>query len=98
MLFPGISLAVIDYTRITSVREYSKSLRLLFRLIEISHYGVLNYFTGHVTYVTLRILSNVQDKVTNTTCLYLFACWHSPFTSFYSGSFAEEVTQNINYH
>ena len=31
MLFPSISMAVIDYTCITSVSVYSKSVRLLFK-------------------------------------------------------------------
>ena len=31
MLFPSISMAVIEYTCITSVSEYSKSIRLLFK-------------------------------------------------------------------
>ena len=55
MLFQSISMAVIDYTCITSVSEYSKSIRLLFRLIEGPNNGVLYYFTAQVTYVTLRI-------------------------------------------
>ena len=93
MLFSSISMAVIYYTCIKSVSEYSKSVRLIFKLIEVPYYGVLHYFTVQVTYVTLRIPLNVHDKVTNTTCLYL----SGPFTSFYSGSFAEEVNQNINY-
>ena len=76
MLFPSISMAVIDNTCITSVSEYSKSIRLLFKWINVPSYGVLYYFTAQVTYVTLRIPINVQDKVSNTTCLYLFAYWH----------------------
>ena len=74
MLFPSISMAVIEYTCIASISEYSKSIRLLFKYIEVPYYGVLYYFTAQVTYVTLRIPLNVQDKVSNTTCLYLFAC------------------------
>ena len=30
-LFPGISIVLIDYTCITSVTEYSKSIRLLLK-------------------------------------------------------------------
>ena len=30
-LFPSISMVIIDYTCITSVTEYSKSVRLLFK-------------------------------------------------------------------
>ena len=76
MLFQSISTAVIDYTFITSVSEYIKSIRLLFKLIEVPYYGVLHYFTAQVTNVTLRIPLNVQDQVSITTCLYLFSCWH----------------------
>ena len=76
MVFPSISMAVIDYTCITSVSEYSKSIRQLFKWIVVPYYGVLHCFTAQVTYVTLRIALNIQDMVSNTTCLYLFACWH----------------------
>ena len=61
---------------ITSVSEYSKSIRLQFKWIKVPYYGVLYYFTAQVTYVTLWIPLNIQDMVSNTTCLYLFACWH----------------------
>ena len=74
MLFPSISMAVIEYTCILSGSEFRKSINLLFKLIEVPYYGVLHYFTAQVTYVTLRIPLNVQNKVSNTTCLYLFAC------------------------
>ena len=76
MLFPSTSMAVIDYTFITLVSEYSKSIRLLFKCNKVPYYGVLHYFTAHVAYVTLQIPLNVQDKVSNTTGLYLFASWH----------------------
>ena len=89
MLFPSISMAVIDYTYITSVSEYSKLIRLLFKWIGIPYYDVLHYFTVQVTYVTCQIPLNVQ------ACTYLHA-GTAPCTSFYTGSFAEEVTQNIN--
>ena len=67
-------MAVIDYTCITSIGEYSKSITLLFKWIEVLYYGVLHYFTAQVTYGTLQIPLNVQDTVTNATCLYLFEC------------------------
>ena len=76
MLFPIISMAVIDYKCITSVSEYSKSIKLLFKWIKVPYYGVLHYFTAQATYVTLWIPLNIQDMVSNMTCLYLFACWH----------------------
>ena len=37
------------------------------------------------------------SSLTRPACAYLHA-GTSPCTSFYSGSFAEEVAQNINYH
>ena len=98
MLFPSISMAVNDYTCITSVSEYSKSIRLLFKWIKVPFYGVLLYFTAQATYATLWIPLNFQDMVSNTTCLYLLHAGTGPCTSFYSGSLAEEVTKNRNYH
>ena len=89
-------MAVIEYTCITSISEYSKSISLLFLWIEEPYYGVLHYFTAKVTYVTLRIPLNVQDKVSNTTCLYLFAWDTGLYISFYSGSFVDEATQSIH--
>ena len=53
MLFPSISMAVFDYTYITSINEYSKSIRLLFKGIKVPYYGVLHYLTAQVTYITL---------------------------------------------
>ena len=43
-------MAVFDYTCITSVSEYSKSIRLE---MNVPYYGVLHYFTAQVTYATL---------------------------------------------
>ena len=53
MLFQSISMAVIDYTCITSISGYSKSISLLFKCIKVPYYGVLHYFKAQVTYVTL---------------------------------------------
>ena len=50
MLFQSISMAVIDYTYITSVSEYSKSVRLLFKRIKVPYYGVLHYLIGYIRY------------------------------------------------
>ena len=61
------------------------------------YYAILHYLTAQVTYVTLWISFNVQDMSPTPACTYLHADT-GPCTSFYSGSFAEEVTQNINYH
>ena len=49
-------------------------------------------FTAHVTYITLQIPLNIQDKVSNTTCLYLLEVGTGLCISFSSCSFAEEVT------
>ena len=98
MLFPSISMTVSYYTCITSTREYSKSIRLLFKGIKVPYYGVLHYLTAWVTYVTLQIPSTFKIRSpTRPACTY----WHAglgPCISFYSGSFAEEVTKYINYH
>ena len=48
MLFLSISMAAIEYTCITSVSEYSNTIRLLFK--EVPYYGALHYFTAHITY------------------------------------------------
>ena len=76
-LFPSISFAVIDYTSITSVSEYSKSIRLLY-IYELKFLIMVSYtiFTTprHVHYPQNTI--NVQENVSNTTCEHLFAYWH----------------------
>ena len=41
-LFPSISMVFIDYTCIASVTEYSKSIRLLFKLFKVLYYGRLH--------------------------------------------------------
>ena len=46
VLFPGISMVFIDYTCITSVTEYSKSIRLLLKRFKVLFYGRLHYFLG----------------------------------------------------
>ena len=45
-LFPSISMVFIDYTHISSVTEYSKSIRLLLKLYKGLYYGRLHYFSG----------------------------------------------------
>ena len=47
-------------------------------LNDLNFFIVVAYaiFQAHVTYVTLKIALNVQVKVSNMPCLYLFACWH----------------------
>ena len=51
-LFSSISMVYIDYSCITSVREYSKSIRLLLKWFKVLFYGRLHYFSGpyHVCY------------------------------------------------
>ena len=82
-LFPSIIMVFIDYTCITSVTEYSKSIRLLLKSFKVLYYGCLHYFQAHVTYFTLKIALNIQVYVSNKPCLYLFACWHR-FMYFFS--------------
>ena len=45
-LFPSISIVFNDYTCITSVTEYSKSIRLLLKRFKKFYYGLLHYFSG----------------------------------------------------
>ena len=45
-LFPSISMVFIDYTCITSVTEYSNSIRLLLKLFKVLYYGRLHFFSG----------------------------------------------------
>ena len=58
-LFPSISMVFVDYTCITSVAEYSKSIRLL--LIDLKFYIMVSYtiFQVHVMYVTFKIALNI---------------------------------------
>ena len=66
----------IDYTCITSVIEYNKSIRLL--LTDLNFFIMVpnTIFLTHVTYVTLKIALNIQVNVSNKPSLYLFACWY----------------------
>ena len=81
-LFPSISMVFIDYTYITSVTEYSKSIRLLndLKLFIMVTYTI---FQAHVTYVTLKVALNIQVNVSNKPCLCLFACLHRFMYFFY---------------
>ena len=45
-LFQSISMVFIDYMRITSVTEYSKSIRLLLKRFKVLYYGRLHYFSA----------------------------------------------------
>ena len=92
-------MAVIDYTCITSVSEHSKSIRLLFKLIEVPYHGVLHYFYSPMLHVlpseyhlTFKIRSPTRPACPNLHAGKVYVLL------FYSSSFAEEVTQNINYH
>ena len=97
MLFPSISMAVIDYTCITSISERSKSIKLLIN--ELKFLFMVSYTILQPRLHTLLSEYHYTFKVwslTRPACTY----WHAgtgPCTSFYSGSFAGEVTQNINY-
>ena len=69
-------MVFIDYTCITSVTEYSKSIRLLLKFLKVLYYGRLHYFQSLVMYVTLKKALNIQVNVSNKLCLYSFACFH----------------------
>ena len=49
-LFPSIGMADIDYTCIKSVSEYSKSIRLLLKLIKVPYGARLHYFYTPMLY------------------------------------------------
>ena len=59
-LFPSISMVFIDFTCITSVTEYSKSIRLLL-LNDFKFFIMVSYtiFQVHVMYVTFKIALNI---------------------------------------
>ena len=69
-LFLSINMVVIDYTSITSVTEYSKSVRLLLKLFKNPFMVAYTIFQAHVTYVTLIIALNIQAKASNKPCLH----------------------------
>ena len=58
-IFPSISMVFIDYTCMTSVTEYSKSIRLL--LSDLKFFIMVAYiiFQVHVMYVTFKIALNI---------------------------------------
>ena len=91
-------MAVIDYTCITSVSEYSKSIKLLFKRIEVPYYGVLHYVYSprlHMLPSEYHLMFKIRSP-TRPACTYLHA-YKIYVLLFYSSLFAEEVTQNINY-
>ena len=59
-LFPSISMVFIDYTCITSVTEYSKSITIATKIIK-SFFIMVAYtiFQVHVMYVTFKIALNI---------------------------------------
>ena len=65
-LFPSMSIVFIDYTCITSVTEYSKSVGLLLNELKFLIMVAYTIFIGHFTYVTLIIALNIQAYVSNT--------------------------------
>ena len=75
-LFLSISMGVNDSTCITSLTEYSKSIRLLLNDLKFFIMVAYTIFQANVTYVTLKIALNIHVNVSNKPCLYLFACWH----------------------
>ena len=71
----SLSMVFIDFTCITSVTEYSKSIRLLLKWLKFFIMVAYTIFQAHVMYVTFKIALNIQFNVSNKPCLYLFACW-----------------------
>ena len=89
MLFPSISMTVIKYTC---------TIRLLFN--ELKFFIMVSYtIFQHRLHTSLSEYHQTFKIMSRTrcACTYLHAdtglC-----TSFYSGSFAEELAQIINYH
>ena len=74
-LFASISMVFIDYTCITSVTEYSKSIRLLLKRFKVLYYAY-TIFQVYVMYVTFKIALNIKVNVSNKPGLYSFACLH----------------------
>ena len=58
-LFPSISMVFIDYTCITSVTEYSKSIRLLLNDLKFFIMVAYTIFQVHVMYVTFKIALHI---------------------------------------
>ena len=58
-LFPNISMVFIDYTCITSVTGYSKSIRLLLYDLKVFIMVAYTIFQVHVMYVTFKIALNI---------------------------------------
>ena len=98
MLFPSISVAVIDNSCFTSVSEQSKFIRLLSN--ELKFLIMVSYTILQPRLQSILSEYHLMFKIrspTRSACTYLHADTGT-CTSFYSGSFAVEVTQNINYH
>ena len=66
-LFPSINMVFIDYTCITSVTEYSKSLGCYLNDLKFFIMVASTIFQAHVTFVTLKIALNLQVNV----CLFV---------------------------
>ena len=75
-LFISISMVFIDFTCITFVTEYNKSVRLLPNDLKFFILVAYTIFQTHVMYVTFKRALNIQGNASNTPCLYLFTCWH----------------------
>ena len=58
-LFPSVSMVFIDYTCITSVTEYSKSIRLLLKYFKFFTMVAYTIFQVHVMYVTFKKALNI---------------------------------------
>ena len=97
MLFPSIGMAVIDYTCI------NPSVNIVNLYCCYSNKSKFLIMVSYTILQTLHMLLSENHQTfkiwspTRLACTFLHA-GTGPCTSFYSGSFAEAVTQNINYH
>ena len=69
-------MVFIEYTCITSVTEYSKSIGCYLNDLNFFIMVAYTIFQVHVMYVTFKIALNIKVNFSNKPCLYLFACLH----------------------
>ena len=100
MLFPSISVAVIDISCFTIHPSVNKANSKGCYLNELKFLIMVSYTILQPRLHTILSEYHLMFKIrspTRSACTYLHA-GTGTCTSFYSGSFAVEVTQNINYH
>ena len=72
-VYPSISMVFIDYMCISSVTEYSKSIRLLLKCFKVLYYGRLHYFSGP-SYVCYLQNSNKHLSKCLHQALFILIC------------------------